>query len=281
MAKKQLHKAVADGVKVYCNYDEIVSVTDLKPNPENPNRHPAEQIELLAKIIQKNGWRERIIVSTLSGMIVKGHGRYQAAILAALSQVPVEYQHYETKADEVKDLIADNKIAELSIIDNKIAAELMKKIMGSDEDFLTDLAYYGYKDSELKELFPDIEVDSDENYLEGYSQKIKSPIYEPKEEKPLIKDLFDDSKSQELINEIEGSNLPGDIKNFLVMAAGRHTVFNYGRVAEYYAHAEADVQALMENSGLIIIDFKRAIELGYVKLSEEIGKQYGIDYPDA
>jgi len=44
MAKNQLHKAVADGIKVYCNYDEIVSVTDLKPNPENPNRHPAEQI---------------------------------------------------------------------------------------------------------------------------------------------------------------------------------------------------------------------------------------------
>jgi len=146
MAKNQLHKAVADGIKVYCNYDEIVSVTDLKPNPENPNRHPAEQIELLAKIIQKNGWRERIIVSTLSGMIVKGHGRYQAAIRAALSQVPVEYQYYETKADEVKDLIADNKIAELSGIDNEIAFKLIKDL--GQDDFDLQLAGFNVEDFE-------------------------------------------------------------------------------------------------------------------------------------
>jgi hypothetical protein len=34
----------------------------------------------------------------------------------------------------------------------------------------------------------------------------------------------------------------------------------------------------MEDSGLVIIDFNRAIELGYVKLSEKIGELYGEDY---
>lgn len=146
MAKNQLHKAVADGVKVYCNYDEIVSVTDLKPNPENPNRHPAEQIELLSKIIQKNGWRDRIVVSTRSGMIVKGHGRFQAAIRAGLSKVPVEFQHYASAADEVKDLIADNKIAELSGIDNEIAFKLIKDL--GQDDFDLQLAGFNVEDFE-------------------------------------------------------------------------------------------------------------------------------------
>lgn len=36
----------------------------------------------------------------------------------------------------------------------------------------------------------------------------------------------------------------------------------------------------MENSALVIIDFNKAIELGYVKLSEEIKEQYLIDYED-
>jgi len=119
---------MADGIRVYCNHDKIVDVAELKPNPENPNQHPDEQIELLAKIIQSNGWRDRIVVSNLSGMIVKGHGRHSAAILAGLAAVPVEYQDYASRDDEIRDLIADNKIAELSDIDNDIAMELLSSL---------------------------------------------------------------------------------------------------------------------------------------------------------
>ena len=39
-------------------------------------------------------------------------------------------------------------------------------------------------------------------------------------------------------------------------------------------------QALMEKSALIIIDFEKAIEYGFVKLSEEIKSQYLEEYPD-
>jgi hypothetical protein len=38
------------------------------------------------------------------------------------------------------------------------------------------------------------------------------------------------------------------------------------------------MQEQMENSALVIIDFEKAIELGYVKLSEEIASQYLEDY---
>ena len=38
------------------------------------------------------------------------------------------------------------------------------------------------------------------------------------------------------------------------------------------------MQELMENSALVIIDFDKAIELGYVKLSKEISEQYIEDY---
>ena len=55
-------------------------------------------------------------------------------------------------------------------------------------------------------------------------------------------------------------------------------MLNFKRIAEYYAHSDEQTQALMENSALVIIDFNRAIELGYVKLAEEIAFQYGVDY---
>jgi hypothetical protein len=38
------------------------------------------------------------------------------------------------------------------------------------------------------------------------------------------------------------------------------------------------MQEHMENSALVIIDFEKAIELGYVRLSEEISAQYIEEY---
>jgi hypothetical protein len=111
-----------------------------------------------------------------------------------------------------------------------------------------------------------------------YSSKIEAPIYEPKNQKPHLMELVDKSKTQRLIREIEASGLPIDEKRFLVEAAKRHTVFNYEKIADYYANSSPDMQSLMEKSGLVIIDFEKAIQYGYVRLCEEIYKQYLEEY---
>ena len=56
-------RAFADGIPVYCAYDEILPIGQLRPNPKNPNKHPQEQIEKLGKIIRGNGWRNAITIS--------------------------------------------------------------------------------------------------------------------------------------------------------------------------------------------------------------------------
>lgn len=48
-------KGEAGGIPVFCAFDKIVPVGEVKPNPKNPNQHPEEQIDLLAKIIQAQG----------------------------------------------------------------------------------------------------------------------------------------------------------------------------------------------------------------------------------
>jgi hypothetical protein len=111
-----------------------------------------------------------------------------------------------------------------------------------------------------------------------YSSKIEAPIYEPKNNKPHILELYDKSKTHRLIKEIENSNLPYEEKNFLLDAARRHNVFNYEKIADYYAHSSKEMQNLMERSGLVIIDFEKAIQLGYVKLCDEIRNQYLTEY---
>lgn len=111
-----------------------------------------------------------------------------------------------------------------------------------------------------------------------YSKKIEAPIYEPKNKKPYILELLDKTKTHRLIREIEASNVSLDEKKFLVDAARRHNVFNYEKIADYYAHSSKDMQYLMERSGLVIIDFEKAIEFGFVKLSDDIRRQYLQEY---
>ena len=72
--------------------------------------------------------------------------------------------------------------------------------------------------------------------------------------------------------------MPYEEKMFLIDAARRHNVFNYEKIADYYAHSGKEMQHLMERSGLVIIDFEKAIQYGYVKLCEEIRKQYLGEY---
>ena len=127
-------------------------------------------------------------------------------------------------------------------------------------------------------LFKKSEVgDMDE---QKYSSKIEAPTYEPKNKKPHVLELCNKEKTHRLLRKINSSNLPIDEKAFLLDAARRHNVFNYEKIADYYAHASREMQELMEESALVIIDFERAIQLGYVKLCEEIKTQYLQEYQD-
>lgn len=107
-----------------------------------------------------------------------------------------------------------------------------------------------------------------------YTSKIKAPVYEPKNAKPHIMELCDSYKTQMLIREIQQSTVTEDEKRFLIDAARRHNVFHYEKIADYYAHSGPEMQRLMEHSALVIIDFEKAIQYGYVKLCEEISQQY-------
>ena len=125
---KKTPRGYIDGIPVWCAFDKIVPIGEIKPNAKNPNQHPDEQIQLLGRIIREAGWRRPITVSTLSGLVVKGHGRLLSAQLEGFSMVPVEYQHYDSMAAEEADLVADNRIAELAEIDNKMLADIFADI---------------------------------------------------------------------------------------------------------------------------------------------------------
>lgn len=138
-----------------------VDINELKPHPENANKHPQKQIEQLAKILKYQGFRSHLVVSNRSGFITVGHGRLEAAKLIGLTRVPVSYQDYEDDAQEISHMHSDNSIALQAEIDMTKINESLRRI-----EFNLDVDFLGFKDfkfsddvAELKNSNKEVDVD--------------------------------------------------------------------------------------------------------------------------
>ncbi len=150
MSKRATPKAkgLADGIEIWCSYDKLVPIEELKANPRNPNTHPARQIELLAKNIRYFGFRHPITVSKLSGCIVAGHGRLLAARELGLQIVPVDYQDFASDNDEIAVLVADNRLAELASLDLNSLESVINDLKVDGFDTLLT----GFEETDLESL---------------------------------------------------------------------------------------------------------------------------------
>jgi len=113
-----------------------------------------------------------------------------------------------------------------------------------------------------------------------YTRKMYTPIYEPTGTKPLLSDLYDTTKKDELVKDIEDDDeLPSDMKDFLLSAAERHVAFDFAKIAEYYSHLPIKYKSHFENSGLVIIDYDKAVRNGFIAFDKEV-QESRIDYLD-
>lgn len=248
-------------MKIHCLYSSLIPISDLRPHPKNRNKHGQDQIERLAKLLQAHGMRAPIVVSNLSGYIVKGHGTVLALKHTAQRDAPVVYQDFESEEEEYQFLQADNAIASWAELDLKGIHLDLPDLAPFDIDLL------GIKNFQFE---PTDSVDPNNPYI----QSVESPIYCPSGVMPQLGELTDRGKVDGLIEEINKSGLSSEEKGFLIMAAYRHTVFNYKNIAEYYAHASIEMQDFMEKSALVIVDFKKAIENGFVMLSSGLAGDF-------
>jgi hypothetical protein len=131
----------------------MADVHSLVPHPKNPNKHPDDQIERLAKILTYQGFRYPIKISKQTGYITSGHGRLMAAKKLNMDAVPVVYQNYETADQELADLTADNSIASWADLDLAAVNNLIEDL---GPDF--DMEWLGVKNFTVDPWESDIEA---------------------------------------------------------------------------------------------------------------------------
>lgn len=167
MADENKARILADGIEVWCAYDKLVKIDELLAHPKNPNTHPQNQINLLAQNIRYHGWRHAIVVSKLSGYIVAGHGRLEAARELGVSIVPVEYQDFASEDNELAVLVGDNRLAELSSLD----LNGLQDIIDGFKETNFDAILAGFEPADLDALLgektPDFEEEGEKELSES------------------------------------------------------------------------------------------------------------------
>lgn len=235
---------------------EIVNkkIEELKPYENNP-RFNDDAVEYVANSIKEFGFKVPIVIDK-DGVIVAGHTRYKASLELGLEEVPVIVAD-DLNEEQIKAFrLADNKVSEKAEWNFELLDEELNNINN------IKMNEFGFIIEDLEEIVEDL------NNL--YTTKINIPAYEITGDEPSFDDMIDESKVNELMQEINKLNIDEDKKNFLRKTATRHYTYNYSNIAEYYAHQDKEVQEIMEKLALVIIDIKSAISNGYVELSNTL-----------
>jgi ParB-like chromosome segregation protein Spo0J len=128
----------------------------LKPNARNSRQHTDEQIEMIARSIERFGWTNPILTDGKSGVIA-GHARLAAALKRGDKQVPVIPLSALTPQEKRAYVIADNRLAQLAGWDDSVLADELRALSG--EGF--ELALMGYTNADLELLEAGWEADKE------------------------------------------------------------------------------------------------------------------------
>ena len=132
-------------------------IEQIRPYDKNAKKHPKKQVDQVAASIREFGFNQPIVIDK-QGVIIVGHGRFEAAKLLGMTDVPVmEVDLTEDQAKAYR--LADNKLNEsewdmkLAVDELKELSEEMQILTGFDLDLLIEP---DEKDDEIPENVPPV-----------------------------------------------------------------------------------------------------------------------------
>lgn len=131
------------------------NINEITPNSKNTRKHSDSQIDELWKSINKFGTIRPIVVDE-NGVILAGHGLFEACKRNGMEEVDVLVINNLSDSDKKKLLLADNKIYAMGVDDYSTIEEILTElgqandfeIPGYDSDILEEM--YGIKSVEAE-----------------------------------------------------------------------------------------------------------------------------------
>ena len=109
-------------------------LSELRLDPGNPRKHSRAQIRAIARSIESFGFNAPILASA-ENVILAGHGRFEAAKLLELKQVPVIRLEDLTQAQAKAYTLADNKLTDRSSWDEEQLAVRLQELSAMALEF--------------------------------------------------------------------------------------------------------------------------------------------------
>lgn len=119
-------------------------IASLTLNPNNARTHSKKQLAKIAASIKRFGFTAPIVADG-DGVILAGHGRYDAALKLGMTEVPCVSAAHLNDEEKRAYMLADNRIANDSGWDDVILRNELKEL--SENDF--DLSVTGFDDAEI------------------------------------------------------------------------------------------------------------------------------------
>jgi DNA modification methylase len=123
---------------------EMVPRQSLRPDPKNPRKHPKRQLAQLSRVIARVGFLVPIIADE-TDLIVAGAGRWAAAELLDLEEVPVIRASFVSEEDRRAFALADNRMSELSEWDEDLLRAELEHLF--EQGF--DITFTGFELADL------------------------------------------------------------------------------------------------------------------------------------
>lgn len=125
------------------------ALSEIRPYENNP-RVNDKAASAVAKSIKAYGFKVPIVISA-DGEIVCGHTRYKASVQLGLDKVPCIVADDLTPEQIKAFRLADNKVSDVSIWDNKKLLQELDELDAFDGDLFTGFELGGVFDSTLDE----------------------------------------------------------------------------------------------------------------------------------
>lgn len=135
-------------------------IAELKLDPHNPRSHSPRQVRQIARSIETFGFNVPVLIDA-AGKLIAGHGRVMACQRLGWREVPTICLDHLTEAQARAFMIADNRLTENSMWDDRLLAQQLQELAALELDFSLEVT--GFEVGEIDLRIEQLSAPSDDH----------------------------------------------------------------------------------------------------------------------